>query len=435
LIIAAAVVIGRRRQSIRPSTGWALAGLTTLAGCTVLAGAFDGLSSRTAAPIALLAGLAAVVMVVGASPGRLRCQFADIGTVLGGFLAVTAWIGVAFHLSPFGHPDGGLWRAATTVTYANAAAAVLAPICLWSIARRTSSNGPSRRALSVLIATGLIATFSRAGIASFVVGLAVLAGLLGFSAVGRVAAPTLLGASIAALGLIPGIGASSPARPLWAVAGLVGGVSVGMARYPRALVGRRKKRSSGRRMRVGLLGVVLAAAAATTIAVAGHSSLWSNRMSVASPDRSSLASVALHMWRTHFFTGVGPDHETFVWMTSTNRELFDRYAHDEYLQLAVEEGALGLLGLGAAAAGVAVTARRGWRSGNRGNYEIRALRAGAIAGLVSFALHSGFDFLWHVPVVPLIAAVAVGLSAVLPPGDEMSQPTKQKEVPCSVEDG
>ncbi len=45
---------------------------------------------------------------------------------------------------------------------------------------------------------------------------------------------------------------------------------------------------------------------------------------------------------------------------------------------------------------------------------LAALRAGAIAGLVCFALHSGFDFLWHVPVVPLVAAVAVGLAAPLP---------------------
>jgi hypothetical protein len=132
---------------------------------------------------------------------------------------------------------------------------------------------------------------------------------------------------------------------------------------------------------------------------------------------------------------VGPDRDVFVWMTPAHKELFDRYAHDEYLQLAAEEGAVGVAGLAALAAGVVVTARRGWHSGVRRQTELTALRAASIAGLVSFALQSGFDFLWHVPVVPMIAATAVGFAAVLPPADEMSQPTQQEEVPCSVENG
>jgi hypothetical protein len=122
-------------------------------------------------------------------------------------------------------------------------------------------------------------------------------------------------------------------------------------------------------------------------------------------------------------------------MTPARRELFDRYAHDEYLQLAVEEGGLGLLGLGALTTGVVVTARAGWRSGARRDPELTALRAGAIAGSACFALQSGFDFLWHVPAVPIIAAVGVGFAALLPPADQMSQPTQQQEVPCSVRDG
>jgi hypothetical protein len=41
---------------------------------------------------------------------------------------------------------------------------------------------------------------------------------------------------------------------------------------------------------------------------------------------------------------------------------------------------------------------------------------------VSFALHSGFDFLWHVPAVPLLAAVAVGLAAGGPRSGDETQP-------------
>jgi hypothetical protein len=435
LVVAAAVLVGRRRVSMLRPTRWALAGLGVLALLTLVAGTVDGLSSRVLAPILLLVALAVVVAVVGASSMRLRVQLADVVIILGGFLAVTAWMGVAFHVSPFGHPDGGLWRAATTVTYANAAAAVLGPVCLWSLARRTTSDGVARRAVSVLVATGLIATLSRAGLASFAVGLLVLTLLLGLRPIWRVAAPTLLGAAIAVVALIPGIDAGSSPKPLWAGIGLAAGLAVGMVSFSRRFDSTRHDGQPRGRLRlisVGLVGV--AAVGGAVLLAAGHSSPWSKRLSLGSPDRGSLASVALHMWRTHLLTGVGPDREVFLWMTPGRGELFDRYAHDEYLQLAAEDGALGLVGLAGVAAGVAVTARRGWRSGARLNAEVTALRAGAIAGLVCFALQSGFDFLWHVPVVPMIAALGVGLAAVLP-ADEMSQPTQQQEVPCSSVNG
>jgi hypothetical protein len=436
LAVAAAVVVGRRRLSVLHPTRWVLAALSALGACTVVAGGLDGFSTRAFAPIALLVGVGVVVVVVSSSSGKLRCQLADVIVALGGFLAVTAWIGVAFHLSPWGHADGGLWRAATTVTYANAAAAVLGPVCLWSIARRTTGDGAPRRAVSLLIATGLIATLSRAGLASFAVGIVVLAVLLGFGPVWRTAAPTLLGAAIAAAALVPGIDANTSARPLWAGLGLAAGLLVGMAPAPHFFDSSGRNTSRRRPLRICLLGLVVAGAiAGAGLLVAGHSGSWSNRLSLASPDRGSLTSVGLHMWRTHLLTGVGPDHELFVWMTPAHKELFDRYAHDEYLQLAAEEGVVGVAGLAALAAGVVVTARRGWHSGVRRRTELTALRAAAIAGLVSFALQSGFDFLWHVPVVPMIAATAVGFAAVLPPADEMSQPTQQQEVPCSVEDG
>jgi len=53
------------------------------------------------------------------------------------------------------------------------------------------------------------------------------------------------------------------------------------------------------------------------------------------------------------------------------------------------------------------------------------LRAGAIAGLVCLALHSGFDFLWHVPAVPMLAAVAIGLTSRLDSEVRSQQQTKE----------
>jgi hypothetical protein len=32
------------------------------------------------------------------------------------------------------------------------------------------------------------------------------------------------------------------------------------------------------------------------------------------------------------------------------------------------------------------------------------------AGLVALAVHSGLDFLWHVPAIPLLSALLIGLT-------------------------
>jgi hypothetical protein len=36
-----------------------------------------------------------------------------------------------------------------------------------------------------------------------------------------------------------------------------------------------------------------------------------------------------------------------------------------------------------------------------------------VAAICAFALHSGLDFVWHIPAIPLLAAALVGL--VVPP--------------------
>ena len=92
--------------------------------------------------------------------------------------------------------------------------------------------------------------------------------------------------------------------------------------------------------------------------VAVRSSTWSGRFSLSSPDRAAVARVALHQWRARLVTGVGPGRALFLW-TDANRAVYDRYAHDEYLQLAVEEGLVGLAGLAALLGGVATVALAG----------------------------------------------------------------------------
>jgi len=451
LLVAAAVVLlgtrARSRQAWR-STNWALGGVGLLAGCIGLAGILDGHPAGAIPPVALLAGLAVIAAAVASLNAPSRRQLADVIVGLGVFLAGTAWVGVAFHLQPLGHPDGGLWRAATTLTYANAAAAFLAPLALWALARNAVHGSKAGRLALVMLVTGLGATLSRAGLGSFAVGVVVLVVLLGFRAAWRGGGPALLGGLIATGGLIPGMPASGPTRPAWAVLGLAAGLALGAARWPRSLdpsgVPRPRRR---RRIRFAAIGVLALASFGLALGLASHSRLWSGRLSLSSPDRASAASAALHLWRTHLVSGVGPGRAIFIWTAADHQVVYDRYAHDEYLQIAAEDGVVGLVGLALLGAGVAVTARRGWRSSSRPlagvepDADLKALRAGVMAGLVCFALHSGFDFLWHLPVLPMIAAVAVGLVAPTAGSGpmsqtqmsqpQMSQPNTQ-EVQCST---
>jgi len=83
---------------------------------------------------ALLAGLAAIVILCRRLDRDARRL--TMGGLLGFgvLLSITAWIGVAWHLTPLGLMSEGLWRGASTITYANALAGVLVPLALTALA-------------------------------------------------------------------------------------------------------------------------------------------------------------------------------------------------------------------------------------------------------------------------------------------------------------
>ncbi len=370
------------------------------------------------APIGTLIGFGAVVAVVSGAGDVERRQVATGAIALGALAAGTGWAGVVLRASPWAHVDGGLWRAATTVTYANAAAAVMAPLALLAIGELVARPTFLLKVATTALVIGLGATVSRAGIASFGVGCVVLVAVVGVRPVARASLRPLGGALIALAALAPSMPAQSSTRPTLAVLGLVAGLAVATTPI------------RGRLPVWPILVVVVAAVPVIVLQVNHHgsvSSLWSDRASLSSPDRNRETHVALGLLGQNPIVGVGPGRTTLTWVTADHRLVVDRYVHDEYLQLALEEGLPALLLLAVLGMAVVDTAARGRRYVGV-DKAATCTWAGAVAGIACIALHSGFDFLWHVPIVLFVAALLIGIAS--PPATAaVPIPSTNQEVP------
>jgi hypothetical protein len=360
------------------------------------------------------AGTVAVVAVCR------RLSASSRGMLVGGLLAVgvavalTGWLGVALHMAPWGLRSQGFWRAATTLTYTNAAAALLVPLTLVALARLTATPRAiplSLAATCLLMTTAL--TLSRAGAAALVLGLIVLCWLLGLRRVARAVAVPAVGAFVALVGLVPSLRAGVPGRPIYAAVALAVAIALVVV----------AQRSAGWKLVLPAAGVALAAAVALIVLVpqvhAAVRRLTHAKLTLSSPARSGEASAAVRIIAAHPLTGVGPGHALLRWTSTGGAVNVDQYVHDEYLQVLTDLGAVG-----AALAAVLLVAagRLLWRA--RTSSPDRALWAGAVAAAIAFALHSGFDFIWHIPAIPLTVAAIVGLAIAQLPARPHEQPGK-----------
>ena len=373
-------------------------GCAVLAGWAVLSAALAGRVVAARATAAMLIGVAAVLVICRRSTPAQRDALAGAALAIGALAAATGWIGVAWRHTPWALPDQGLWRAATTFSYANAAAGLLVPLALLALAQRVAR--PRSQPLVVtgcLLLVGVGATLSRGGAVALTIGLAVLAWLLGPARLIRAVGPCALGAAIALLGLAPSIPASRPPQTGLAVGALMIGllVAVGLT-----ILGRRA-------VIVAAVGIAVVAALLVPRVLAGAPSVnFGSRISVASSDRIQAARAALRLAERRPFTGAGPGQAALYWVGPDGRTLTVQYVHNEYLQVLAE---LGTIGLALLLVLLAVVARMVWRG--RHLVGTPATWAGVVAGLSALAVHSGLDFLWHLPAIPLTSAVLVGLSA------------------------
>jgi hypothetical protein len=345
------------------------------------------------------AGTVAVVVV------SRRLGTTARGMLLGGLLtigvavALSGWLGVALHMRPWGLPSQGLWRAASTLTYANATAGLLVPLALVALARLTATPRAIPLSLAAMcLLTGTGAALSRAGVAALGAGLVVLCWLIGPRQVLRAGAVPAVGAAVALLGLLPSLRVAAPARPEFAAVAMAAGLAVVFL----------AQRYTGWTLALPVIGAALAAAAfLIVLAPQVHDAvhvLTIARLTLASPARSGEAAAAIRVIASHPLAGVGPGH-ALRWTSPGGVVYVDQYAHDEYLQILTD---LGVVGAALVAVFLVTAGRLLCRARSRS--ADRALWAGAVAAAIAFAVHSGFDFIWQVPAIPLTVAAIVGLA-------------------------
>jgi len=351
------------------------------------------------------AGTVAVVVVSRRLTASSRAMLLGGLLIVGVGVALTGWLGVALHMRPWGLPSQGLWRAASTLTYANATAGLLVPLALVGLARLTAMPRAIPLSLAVTcLLTGVGATLSRAGIAALGAGLLVLCWLLGPRRVLRAVAVPAVGAAIALFGLLPSLRHGHAARPVYAFVAMAAGLGLVIL----------AQRSSGWKPKLALPavgGALVAALLVIFLVPQVHGAvrrILQTRLNLASSARTGEATAALRVIASHPLAGVGPGH-ALTWISPGGAINVDQYVHDEYLQVLTDLGIAGaaLVAVLLIAAGLLL-----WRA--RTSASDRALWAGVVAAAIAFALHSGFDFLWQVPAIPLTVAALVGLATCQP---------------------
>ncbi|MFD5830332.1 O-antigen ligase family protein [Lentzea sp. NPDC060358] len=376
LLVGVALVLARPRPGLLGVIGGALALWA------VVRGLLEG-DVVSAVPTVAAAGVFAGVVLVVAQADRDQREM--LGTVVVGVAALvglTGWVAVVLRVPSWTTVAEGLLRAASTLTYPNAAAAVMVAGLLVSLVLRPS---PLVTGAGFLLCTGIGATMSRAAVVALAVGLLVLCVSAGWRKTVAAAAPAVLGAVVALAALLPSMRVADEPGPVLAVAGLVGGavVALGLPRLGRFVV-----------------PIALLLAAGGVVAVASFADGLATRLSVSSPDRAGATGAALDSVARTPLLGVGPGNGSFFFDRVNEGTRVMRYVHNEYLQVLVELGAVGLVLVLGVVAAVLLGLWRG-----RGT----PLWAGSCAAVVALLVHSGFDFLWHLPVVLVVAGLCAGL--------------------------
>jgi O-antigen ligase len=142
-----------------------------------------------------------------------------------------------------------------------------------------------------------------------------------------------------------------------------------------------------------------------------------SRLSASSPDRAGEWKTTWAEVARHPLLGVGPSNLDLKWRDDDGRLLSANSTHNEFLQLAAEQGlpgaAIAVVTIGALALALARRHEQSW------------LPSGVLAGLAAFVVSSTLDFTWHVPLLPIVMAALVG-TALQPGAYGLPAPTRSE---------
>ena len=409
LALPAATVLVSGSRVTRPSWSSAV-GVAALLGCWALVrGAFSDDRSSGVWPALLTAAVVALLLVGRRLPADARGLVLRGLLGVGALVAVTGWAGVVWHLDRLAVTQDGMWRAGSTLTYPNAAAALLTLLVLVALALLTRRAGdPRLAALVCLLLVGHLATLSRAGALSLMAGAVVLAVGTGWRSLVRTAVAPVVGAAVACSGLWGSFALEAPAGRWPAVLALLLGLTVAAVLAPRVASD----------ARVGVICLVaVTAAAAGVVAALLRADVFGQRLAGGASTRVDAHRAAIDAVADHPWSGAGPGAGQLDLSRVGHPFTVIRFVHDEYAQTLLDLGVPGLLLLMLLVALLVRAASVGARDVSRD-----PLPAGVLAALVAAAVHGGLDFVWHVPVVPL---TAVALVAVLG-GPATEQPANQQ---------
>jgi len=330
---------------------------------------------------ASMLAFAAAFVAVRPLVGRAREVAALAVACLGAAGALVGFAGLVWRWYPMAIPTQTLWRISTTLTYSDAAGLVLG-VCLL-VALGVELSPPLVRVTVCLCAGGLLATQSRGAYVAF----ACACLLVPWHRYTRFAVPLAAGV---ALGIAAVASSPDTSAVPWLAAVVVAASVVSAVARPDFGSWRA---SSATRV---VLAVIAAALLVAAVAVLHHE-IGVRALSPSDQDRASEWWAALHQWRSDPLFGVGPDHLlTFHAADGT----YAHFAHNEYLQVAADGGAIGLALLLLTGAATARVARR-----------FDVLSSCATSGLVCWAVGGAFDFDWHLTFVGLLGGFCVGLAA------------------------
>ncbi len=119
-----------------------------------------------------------------------------------------------------------------------------------------------------------------------------------------------------------------------------------------------------------------------------------------------------------FGTGLGTYETAFLKYQTANVDSAYTFAHNDYIQLASELGALGFLIFG----GVFVVAiTKAVRAAYSEEWNVRLLGLGCVGALTAIGIHSLADFNLYIPANALLLSWIVGISICLPRASHRSQ--------------